>query len=237
MAAAPTPRDKIVRALEEDIAEGRLRPGERLDERLLATRFKVSRTPVREALNRLASNGFVETRSHQGAVVATMTMAALLEMFEVMQALEKTCAELAARRMTAAERKALDAEAAKGAEIAAKGDRRRYAQHNVAFHKLIYAGARNTILTEMAQRARQRVAVYRRLAFNIDGLMQASAREHTELARAIHDNKPERAASLMAVHMKKRRGTLYEDFLVLLGKGSVDEERKKGPRKGKGKKR
>lgn len=236
MAVQPAPRDRIVRALEEDIAEGRLRPGERLDERALASRFKVSRTPVREALNRLASNGFIETRAHQGAVVATMTMAALLEMFEVMQALEKTCAELAARRMTAAERKALVAEAKRGTTIAAKDDRRRYAQHNVAFHKLIYAGARNSILTEMAQHARLRVAVYRRLAFNIDGLMQASAREHTDLARAIHDNKPERAASLMTVHMKKQRGTLYEDFLVLLGKGSADEP-PKSPRKDKGKKR
>lgn len=232
MAVQPAPRDKIVLAIEEDIAEGRLRPGERLDERALAGRFKVSRTPVREALNRLASNGFVETRAHQGAVVATMTMAALLEMFEVMQALEKTCAELAARRMTATERKALVAEARRGATIAAREDRRRYARHNVAFHKLIYAGARNGILTEMAQHARLRVAVYRRLAFNIDGLMQASAQEHTDLARAIHDNKPERAASLMSEHMKKSRGTLYEDFLVLLGKGSVDESIK-----AKGKKR
>lgn len=232
MAVRPTPRDRIVRAIEEDIAEGRLLPGGRLDERVLAERFKVSRTPVREALNRLASNGFVETRSHQGAVVATMTMASLLEIFEVMQALEKTSAELAARRMTAAERKALLGEATRGAEIAAKGDRRRYAQHNVAFHKLVYGGARNTILTEMAQHARQRVAVYRRLAFNIDGLMQASAQEHSALARAIHDNKPERAAALMSEHMKKSRGTLYEDFLVLLGKGSVDE-----PIKAKGTKR
>jgi DNA-binding GntR family transcriptional regulator len=221
-----TPRDRIVRAVEEDIAEGRLRPGERLDERLLAERFEVSRTPVREALNRLASNGFIETRSHHGAVVASMTMTSLLEMFEVMQTLEKTCAELAARRMTTAERKALLAEARKGVAIAAKADRRKYAMHNVAFHKLIYAGARNAILTEMAQHARQRVAVYRRLAFNIEGLMQASAKEHAELARAIGDNEPERAAALMTVHMK-RSGPMYDDFLVLLGKGSVEGKGKK----------
>lgn len=223
---ASTPRDVIVRKLEEDIAEGRFRPGARLDERSLAARFKVSRTPIREALNRLASNGFVETHAHQGAAVAMQTMASLLDLFEVMQTLERTCAELAARRMTATERKALVAEARRGVQIAGKADRQKYAAHNVAFHRLIYLGARNAALTDLAQRMRLRVAVYRRLAFNIQGLMQTSAQEHTQLARAIADNKPARAATLMNAHMK-RSGPLYDDFLILLGKGSVENKGRK----------
>ena len=225
------PRDTIVRKLEEDIAEGRLQPGDRLDERLLAERFKVSRTPVREALNRLASNGLVETRAHHGAVVASLTMASLLELFEIMQMVERTCAELAARRMTATERKALLAEAKRGVAIAATGDARKYASHNVAFHKIIHAGARNAMLGDLAQHTRQRVAVYRRLAFNIEGLMETSAREHGELARAIAGNEPERAARMMNAHMK-RRGPIYDDFLVLLGKGSIETKTAK-TRKGK----
>lgn len=230
MKRASALRDVIVRELEEDIAEGRLGPGAPLDERLLAERFNVSRTPVREALNRLASNGFVETKRHQGAVVASMSVATLLEMFELMQTLEKTCAELAARRMSATERKALKSEAVRGVKIAEAGNRKKYAAHNVAFHKLIYNGARNAILTDLAQRTRQRVAVYRRLAFNIEGLMPTSAEQHTELAELIADNKPEQAGQLMSSHMK-RSGPMYDDFLVLLSRSASATRTKRRTRK------
>src|SRR3546814_11032117 len=78
-----------------------------LDESKLAQHFGVSRTPVREALRELAAADLVVLRPRQGAVVATVTVTQLLHMFEVMAELESFCARLAARRMTAEERRHL----------------------------------------------------------------------------------------------------------------------------------
>src|SRR5207237_5339650 len=86
--------------LEEEIATGRLPPGTRLDETELSERFKVSRTPIREALIQLASIGIVEARPRRGAIIPQLTPQRLVEMFEVMAELESMCGRLAARRMS-----------------------------------------------------------------------------------------------------------------------------------------
>jgi DNA-binding GntR family transcriptional regulator len=92
--------ERLRESIEEEIATGRLLPGTRLDEVELATRFGVSRTPIREALRLLLGEGLVETRPQRGAVVAQVTPQRLIEMFEVMAELEAMCARLAARRMS-----------------------------------------------------------------------------------------------------------------------------------------
>ncbi len=100
---------ELVPVLEQEIVTGALKPGTRLDETLLAERFGVSRTPVRETLTRLAAGGLVEIRPRRGAVVATITIKDLMDMFEVMANLEAVCARLAARRITPEEKKQLAA--------------------------------------------------------------------------------------------------------------------------------
>ena len=95
--------------LADEIVRGVLVPGSALDEMELARRFRVSRTPVREAIRQLSANGLIEARAHRGAVVARPSETRLAEMFETMAELEALCAKLAAERMTGAERRALEA--------------------------------------------------------------------------------------------------------------------------------
>src|SRR5262245_51917725 len=76
--------DRVKRRLADQIISGTLKPGQELDEKRLAETFKVSRTPVREALRQLAACDLVEWRPHQTATVATITASKLVEMFEVM---------------------------------------------------------------------------------------------------------------------------------------------------------
>src|SRR5512142_3206521 len=77
-----TRAEELRLALADDIINGSLAPGATLDETLLAQRFNVSRTPVREALRQLAASGLVETRPHCGAVVASLSHERLNAMFE-----------------------------------------------------------------------------------------------------------------------------------------------------------
>src|SRR6202163_1819999 len=146
--AAPYP-DKITRAedsrlqLAAEIVRGALARGAALDETDIARRFKVSRTPVREALRQLVASGLVDARAHRGAVVARPSIERLTGMFEAMAELEALCAGLAAGRMLPAERHRLEAihEELRGLSYAGNPDR--FHEVNERFHNAIYAGSQN----------------------------------------------------------------------------------------------
>src|SRR6201985_3975275 len=95
--------ERMRESIEEESATGKLLPGTRLDEVARATRFGVSRTPIREALRLLLGEGLVETRPQRGTVVAQVTPQRLIEMFEVMAEVEAMCARPAARPISAAQ--------------------------------------------------------------------------------------------------------------------------------------
>ena len=94
--------------LADEIVRGTLEPGAALDEMELARRFRVSRTPVREAIRQLTASGLIEARAHRAAVVARPSEERLIGMFEAMAELEALCAGFAAERMTGTERRALE---------------------------------------------------------------------------------------------------------------------------------
>ena len=100
---------RIEEELLDDIAIGLLKPGARLDETRLAERFGVSRTPVREALNRLAAHDVLEPGDRRGMRVARYSLEDLAHMFEAMHEIETLCARLAAQRLTLLARSRIEA--------------------------------------------------------------------------------------------------------------------------------
>ena len=107
--ASVTTVDKLANDMAEAILSGEFAPGYRLDEQLLAQRYNVSRTPVREALRQLATTGLIEIRPRRGAVVTSVTPAQLEELFIAMCEMDSTCARLAAMSMLPTERRRLQA--------------------------------------------------------------------------------------------------------------------------------
>ena len=93
-----TRSELLLQEIEELIIDGKLKPGERLDETVLANKCGVSRTPVREAIRGLTAIGLVDNSGRQGAEVSQVSVSMLIEMFEVMAVFEGMCAQLAARR-------------------------------------------------------------------------------------------------------------------------------------------
>jgi DNA-binding GntR family transcriptional regulator len=199
MAAKTTQRlkDKI----ENEIIEGRFFPGERLDETLLAERYGVSRTPIREALHSLSASGFVEVRPHRGAVVAEIGPERLLEMFEVMAELEALCARAAARRMTEADYRVLVAAHETSAESVRAGDSDRYYYDNERFHLAIYAASHNDFLAEQTRILHRRLQPYRRLQLRVRNRMTTSYQEHCEIIEAIRAGNGELAAQILRAHV------------------------------------
>jgi DNA-binding GntR family transcriptional regulator len=183
--------DAVRRALADDIVTGRLPPGTRLEETILARRYGVSRTPVREAVRQLAATGLVQLRLRKGAVVADTDADELGQLFEALGMVEALCAELAARRMTSAERRRL-ADSQRGCVAAADaGDRDAYAAENLRFHDLIYDGARNRPLRAAVEAIRLRLQPFRNAAFRAAGggqdadRMTSSVREHEAIVAAV----------------------------------------------------
>ncbi len=193
--------ERLTRELADAIAEGALAPGVKLDEQALAARFGVSRTPVRETLNRLASSGLVEKRPHRGVVVANVTLERLLQMFEVMTELEGSCARFAAERMSAVEKRALLAlHEASRVEVEA-GDLDGYDAANRQFHRTIYEGGRNPFLVETTLDMRRRLQPFRRAQFRLEGRLASSHAEHQIVVAAIGAGDGETAYRSMRAHI------------------------------------
>ena len=177
--------DRIREELEQAIVSGAFADGERLDEVSLSEQFKVSRTPVREALHALSASGLVEHLPRRGAFVRYPSFRRLIEMFEVMAELEGMCGRLAARRITdngiAKLGKALLA-----CETAYEaGDTDRYYRENELFHHIIYEAGGNTFLATEASRLHRRLRPFRRLQLRVRNRMQQSLDEHRQIFEAI----------------------------------------------------
>jgi len=200
-ASAETRADRARQHLADEIITGKLTPGARLDECDIAQRLGLSRTPVREALRRLAAIGLAELRPHRGVFVAQPDSDHLAETFEFMTDLESLCARYAAARMSAAERRQLEAYHLSLGEWVRRGDAESYATRNAEFHELIYRFSHNRALEDTAQTTRRRLAPYRRGQFAVLGRLALSFTEHDRVVNAIVRGEADAAAAAMRAHV------------------------------------
>ena len=196
-----TRADRLATEIADAILAGQFAPGERLDEQRLAESYDVSRTPVREALRRLAATGLIEVRPRRGAIVTEITAERLNGLFVAMAEIEATCARLAAISMSPIERRRLGALHEEMGELAAKGARAAYTEANHRLHTMLYAGAHNQVLEDFALALRRRLEHFRRAQFRAPRRLVQSHAEHEEVVRAILAGDAPRAHSSMLHHV------------------------------------
>jgi DNA-binding GntR family transcriptional regulator len=202
-------------ALEREIQSGRLPPGAPLDERALAARYGVSRTPVREAFAQLAAQKLVDIEPRQGVTVSRMTVPQLRAVLELLGELEALCAKFSARRMDATERKALAQSVEACTQAAEAGNSANYVRENVRFHKLVHLGSRNDCLIAEVGALHRRIQRYRVNDFETQRQMQASARNHERILQAILAEDEARAHAEMLAHVPAGT-TGFAEFLSRL---------------------
>ncbi len=211
--SSPSQSEVIYKYLEQEIISGRLAPGERLNEAAICEKFNVSRTPVREAYIQLAAIDFVTLRQRVGAVVSTLSLQRMVQMFEVMAKYEGAAAALAAERMTPHEHRLLRAAAdactieAESKEATAQDS---YAEANFQFHEIIYRGSHNDYLCELATSLRKRLAPYRRYWLSTVHRRRKSAAEHEAVVVQILNGAVEEARDAMEQHLNLQAGLLAE---------------------------
>lgn len=214
--AGITHSEKVRLALEQDIFNGAIAPGSSLDEEVLARRFEVSRTPVREAILQLIESGLVEKRPRQGAVVAMTDISDLIRLFEIMSELEAICAKFSARRMTAPEREALrDLHEASERAFAA-GDHATYYTLSRKFHLMVIDGTHNKDLIEMTNRLGSKLVPYRRFQLDYPGQAQSNLDDHRGILDAILAQDSELAAERFRKHTKVQ-GDILADYIAMNG--------------------
>ncbi|MCP3055510.1 GntR family transcriptional regulator [Aurantimonas marianensis] len=202
-------------ALEQEIVTGTLSAGDRLDESALASRFGVSRTPVREAINQLASAALIEQIPNRGAFVRQVGLAELVEMFEVMAELEGMAGRLAARRADGKALESLNLAHAACAAAARSRDPDAYYYENERFHHLIYEACGNAFLTAEAKRLHQRLKAYRRLQLRVAQRTPQSLAEHERIVAAIGAGDGEAAERELRAHVTVQ-GERFADLVASL---------------------
>lgn len=201
--------------LEDLIVSGALPPGARMDESELATRFQVSRTPVREALKALVATGLLETRLRQGVVVAAVSIPIILEMFETMAAFEGLCARKAARRATREEKAALRDVHARLIEALDDGSPDAFYAVNQEFHELLYDASHTNFIAAQTRALRKRVAAYRKHVTLQPGRMAATIGEHERIIQAVEMGNAEAAFHAASEHVTLL-GDDIADFIAAL---------------------
>ncbi|MEG0002604.1 MAG: GntR family transcriptional regulator [Comamonas sp.] len=176
----------ISEQLAEEIVMHKFRPGERLDEQSIALRFNVSRSPVRDALQHLASTKLVEYLPRRGFSVAEVDSSELRGLFEAAGEVEALCAKLCALRAALSEQKQIEYLHLQAMDAKNRGDENAYAQLNEEFHAQIHAGAHNRTLEEIARTLRQRLAPFRSKVFFVtENRLAHSNDEHAKIVDAI----------------------------------------------------
>tara|TARA_R100000789_G_scaffold112_2_gene405 strand:+ start:6320 stop:7054 length:735 start_codon:yes stop_codon:yes gene_type:complete len=193
--------DNIAEALEERIFNGTYPNGERLDEVRLAEQFGVSRTPLREAFQRLALSGLVELIPRRGAFVRQPGPIELMEMFEVMSELEAICGRLAARRITEEALAELRDANSKCKAAVAANDTDRYYTENERFHRVIYRQSGNGFLEQEAAKLHKRLKPFRRQQLRFRGRMGQSMAEHEAIVAALSAGDSDRAGQVLRDHV------------------------------------
>jgi DNA-binding GntR family transcriptional regulator len=177
--------EEAIDRLRDFIVQGRLAPRERLNERVLCAQLGISRTPLREAIKLLATEGLVELLPNRGAIVAPIEGARLAETLEVMGALEALAGELACRNASAAQLAALRALHADMLAKHAASDLAGYFQHNQAIHLAIVEASGNAVLGQTYRQLNANVRRARYMANLSRERWDAAVREHEEIIAAL----------------------------------------------------
>lgn len=192
---------RIEQALLEEIGAGELTPGQRLDELGLASRFGVSRTPVREALSRLTAQGVLVQGARRGVFVAEYSREDLSQIFEAMHEIEAACARVVSQRLNLLSRAEIEAAQTECLRAAEAGDRAAYLRANEAFHMAIYRATGNPYMAEIASEFRRRTGPFRAKKFATREDLIASAQSHEELIGHIFSEDGATASQGMRHHM------------------------------------
>ncbi|WP_042696095.1 GntR family transcriptional regulator [Azospirillum sp. B506] len=201
MRRGPTAADAIHRDLRAEIVSLKRKPGDPIAEKQIAEAYGVSRTPVREAVLRLADEGLIEIFPQSGTFVARIPLGALPEAGVIRKVLERATVRFAAERANRSQIAALRACLEHQREVDAQGDADGFHQADEAFHAQITEMAGYPGFWTIIQQAKVQLDRCRRLTLPVPGRMRTVIAEHEAIVDAIAGHDPDRAEQSLVCHL------------------------------------
>lgn len=192
---------QVAERLRKRIYDHTLRPGEAIDEKELCSAFGISRTPLREALKVLHTEGLVELVPNRGCFVKLLDLEELHELFPVMAVLEGLCARAAVERSTPADLERLEDLHGRLEAHAAAGDIDHYYEVNFEFHQALQELSRNRWLQRAATDLRQILRLARHTQLTAKGRLEQSLQEHRKIMEAFRRRDPDAVEQTMKEHL------------------------------------
>lgn len=205
-------REEIYYSLREDIFLGRIKPGERLLESELTKAYKVSRTPVREVIQRLRADGLVTVISQKGATVSKLSAEEEDEIFAIRGILESHAVKLAADKIKKADLKKIIKMQEALRRNASEMNYIEYLKNNMDFHFFFPKISGNKSLFNIIKHLRIRVFGYQYIKLTFPGNLHLWLDGHQKIIDALIDNDAELAAKSMEKHIQDIRKVTF-DFL------------------------
>jgi DNA-binding GntR family transcriptional regulator len=212
-------RDRVVDALRDAIIAGRLKPGERIRERELVSLLGVSRSPLREAIRILETEGLITSLAHRGARVSEISASDLRDMVHVRIVLETFAARLAIERLDDAALQAMEEQVARARAAGAQVDLQSNYDLGLEFHDLLVAACGNRKVVQVYENLRRHQTRYQHFAFARLGRDTVALDEHAEILAALRRRDLAAVESLLSAHLLRFYGELAPLLPVDVGSG------------------
>jgi len=210
--ARPILHHTVVDHLRDMIVEGQLPAGSRINERALCEALGISRTPLREAVKVLAAEGLIDITPNRGASVAEMSLADVMEAFELMAGLEALAGELACQRISEAEMDEIEALHDEMVACRRREDLSGYYNRNRQIHRLISEAARNHALLQVYEATNRRLHALRfRSNFDVQKWDLAIS-EHETILAALKARDGERLSAILKLHLQHKRDVVISEL-------------------------
>jgi DNA-binding GntR family transcriptional regulator len=199
-------RDQIV----DDIIEGRTNAGEKLLEAELAHRFKVSRTPVREALLQLEKEGYVSLTKNVGAIVRKITVKEVKEIYEILAQLEALATEMAVDNLTKKDISNLRGFLKSMRRSIDMKDYNRYVQDNLDFHKYFLIKSGNATLHQIVAELRSRIYGLVSQGLTLPMYAERYLEWHEKIVDVVEDKDEKKAGRIVKAHIDEVKQRFLE---------------------------
>lgn len=203
-------KDLVYLELKHKILTGEIVSQTRLMEIDLSEKMNVSRTPIREAIKRLADDGLVKVEPRRGAYVANISIKDMLDVFEVREDMEGFAAKLAAERITDEEKLKLCSIATEYEEALRHGDKDLIIELDEEFHNFIVACSGNSTLSELVNYVQELSLRFRYLYYNDFTLYESTAEQHNRIMAAINSGHTDEARHEADAHVKALKEFVFE---------------------------
>lgn len=195
--------------LKNKIIEGEYEAGERLIERELASELNISRTPIREALFSLETEGFVKTVPRKGVIVATFSREEVLEIFTILSTLEPLAAKLAAQKLDEKTKELFLIKIIELEKMMEKNNEQQLEEVHLEFNNLLYQASHNSKLLEILTGLTDYIRIFANKGYETPGRREESMKEHLEIMKAVCEKEIERAEFLTKIHIENSKKSVF----------------------------